>query len=267
MVDLDLYAFARGVESELEKQGGNFSSLMDTHTSDENILPSFEGQRKWRYVQTPEGLRLSDGDRVYSFGLTGFGGDTLRVPRLSDPGLLDFEQGGIGKGTAQIHRSNPDSIYLTLANGRENPTFYLEHSYGKDWKYIPGKKLRKLLTQAEKGETEETPTVPVDPQSLILGAEKTAQLWNGLGGNEMNDYLWKGIEKGKDLLQGAGNHPLLTLGGLGIGALLIDRMRKRKNPNYAMESYRAPDKTRLNNVIAPTLLAGGALVGAGNMLR
>jgi hypothetical protein len=34
----------------------------------ENILPNINSQAKWKYVRTKDGLKLTDGNLVYSFG-------------------------------------------------------------------------------------------------------------------------------------------------------------------------------------------------------
>jgi len=169
-MELDVTAFAQGAWDRLaEKQGG--ANLFDALLN-ENILPTFAGQRKWQYVKTPEGLRLSDGERVYGFGLQDLGGEVGRVPKLDDIPLRDFEQGTGGSGTAQIHRSSPDSIYMTLADGRENPTFRLEHEEGKNWKYIPSKKMLARLNQLKTHKAEapgEVGNPRVDVESLLQG--------------------------------------------------------------------------------------------------
>jgi hypothetical protein len=256
-MNLDLHAFALGVISGLEKSA-EIGSVLGSHMG-ENILPTFEGQRKWKYRETPEGLRLSDGNHVWSFGIHGFGGEVSKVPRIPDVGILDFERGGKG-GTAQVHRSSPDSVYLTLHNGRENPTFYLEHQEGQNWRYIPGKRLRKMLASQPQASS-----IPVDPESLLEGAEKMA-FDMGLGANDMNNLLWKGVGLGKGLLSGAAAHPLLTIGGVLGGGLLLHGLRKRTNPQYRMESMMDPSKEVQNGVALP-LLVGGGLVGIGNSLK
>jgi len=186
-MNLDVEAFAQGAWDRLEeKQAG--ANLLDA-LMNENILPTFAGQRKWQYAQAPEGLRLSDGERVYSFGLSDLGGEVGRVPKLDDIPLRDFEQGTGGVGTAQIHRSSPDSIYLTLANGRENPTFRLEHEEGKNWKYIPSKKMLARLNQLKTHEgnpPSEVGNPRVDAESFLQGGidgVKTAGVGNFLFGD------------------------------------------------------------------------------------
>ena len=239
---LDISAFAQGAWDRLgEKRAGSnlFDALMN-----ENILPSFNGQRKWKYVNAPEGLRLSDGDKVYSFGLRDFSGEVGRVPKLDDIPQHDFEHGTSGSGTAQIHRSSPDSLYLTLADGRENPTFRLEHEEGKNWKYIPSKKMLSRLNQLKTHEGEgpgEVGNPRVDVDSLMRGGLaglKTAGVGNFLFGGGLKtvgDPTRRGLVTDMALysnpvtgaatgLWDAGSHAMKgnwgqAAGALGMGAL------------------------------------------------
>ena len=165
---LDLTQFQMGVEDLLdEKRAG----IIGTNTS-ENILPYLSGQKKWKYVLTSEGLKLSDGDRVYGFGLPNPSiAEMTEVPKLDDVTIRDFEHGKLSGGTAQVHRASPDSIYLTLSDGRLNPTFSLEHSKDKTWKYLPSKKL--ISRKVEKAPSNEIKAV--SPEALLAGAEEAMQ--------------------------------------------------------------------------------------------
>lgn len=188
---LHIDAFALGAHDYLHEKRGA-TSIFDAGAN-ENILPSFQGQRNWRYAQTPEGLRLSDGDKVYSFGVGELGDEVSRVPKLDDIPILDFESGKIGGGTAQVHRASPDSIYLTLADGRGNPTFRLEHEEGKNWKYIPSKKmiarLQQLRSHGDQKGPEHVSTPKVDLASLMQGGVdgvKTAGVGSFLFGDGLS---------------------------------------------------------------------------------
>jgi hypothetical protein len=139
----------------------------------ENILPNIDKQTKWKYVKTKDGLKLSDGNLVYSFGLPAeYPAEDTKVNRLTDDNILNFENDALEKGTAQIHRSSPNNLYLTLANGRLNPTFILSHEQGKDWRYSPSKKFIEKLKNIEKTIPENlNKSVDVDPASLIQAAK------------------------------------------------------------------------------------------------
>jgi hypothetical protein len=171
MTNLNLPAFYLGIQEELQKFAAFDVSSMPLN---ENILPTLSSQAKWKYVRTKDGLKLSDGNLVYSFG--GIPSDLPHedtpVSRLANDNILDFEKDSVGKGTAQIHRSSPDSIYMTLADGSQNPTFMLNHEGGQQWRYSPSKKfvekLKKMREQALSPGAAEN--VSVEPSALIDAA-------------------------------------------------------------------------------------------------
>ena len=272
-MDLDLAAFSLGFSDRLSEKKAHSTNFLD-NAINENILPSIQSQTNWKYVQTPEGLRLSDGNKVYGFGLRDFGGELSRVPKLDDTSILDFENGKLSGGTAQIHRSSPDSIYMTLANGRENPTFVLEHDEGKDWKYLPSKKMIKRLKSVAAPQGEVIPQV--SPEALLSGAQaefKAASVADNLKADsgllgspaQANEMLWNGIQGGKELLQRAHNNPGLVIGGTVLGGLLLNQLRKKVNPAHAQNMADNPRKD-FNRSIGIPLLAGAGIVGLGGLV-
>jgi hypothetical protein len=268
-MDLHLDAFTLGFKDKLSEKKAS-SNFLD-NMANENILPTFSGQKHWKYVKTPEGLRFTDGDKVYGFGLKDYTGETQRIPKLDDIPYLGWDHNKSEGGTLQVHRSSPDSIYMTLANGRENPTFVMEHEEGKNWKYLPNKKMIKRL-ESLKAPIEEV--IPgVDPEALLTGGNetfKTASFSDGTGlfgsAEGANQALWKGINAGKGMLQGMGNHPLLTIGGITLGGLLLNHLRKRLSPAYNQEAANNPGKN-FNNGLALPLLGGAALAGLGAQIK
>jgi hypothetical protein len=166
MQQLNLAAFYLGVSEELEKQAATDMASMPVN---ENILPSIKNQAKWKYVRTSSGLKLTDGNLVYSFaGLpSDLPGEDIKIQRGTDDNLLNFENDAIDKGTAQIHRSSPDNVYMTLANGAMNPTFMLQHESGKNWRYSPSKKFMEKLKRLSNNPEE---SVSIDPSSLLAAA-------------------------------------------------------------------------------------------------
>jgi hypothetical protein len=192
------------------------------------ILPTISNQTKWKYVRTKNGLKLTDGNLVYSFGgmPEEFPAEDTRISRLADDNILDFDKGAINKGTAQIHRASPDNIYMTLANGAHNPTFMLQHEAGKNWRYSPSKKfiqkLKALQQAANISPTHEN--ISVDPAALVDGATDTVKQaienpYLGAGmfdAQSMADTLNNAAGKAGDALSWMGNHPLAT--GLGTYA-------------------------------------------------
>jgi len=136
----------------------------------ENILPNISSQAKWKYAKHKGALKLSDGNLVYSFGMPDhYPAEDARVHRLDDDSILDFDKGALSTGTAQIHRSSPDNVYMTLATGKENPTFMLQHEEGKSWRYSPAKKFLAKLKSfvSPKGKDD---TLPLDSKALMDGA-------------------------------------------------------------------------------------------------
>jgi hypothetical protein len=266
-MDLDLTAFSLGFNDLLNEKKGSFNSYVD-HLANENILPSFTGQKNWKYVVTPEGLRLSDGNHVYGFGLSDFGGELKPVEKLKDINILDFEKAKLHGGTAQIHRSSPHSIYMTLATGKDNPTFVLEHNEGRNWKYLPSKKMMKRLEAFKNQDSQIIPKV--DPEALLRGGEeeiKTAE-FNGVFGTPENaaHLMFGGINNVRGAMGSLAAHPLLTIGGTVLGGMLLNHLRKKLSPEYNQKMQTSPGK-EFNRSIGLPLLAGGALVGLGGLMR
>jgi hypothetical protein len=162
----------------LKKQAFLFSDFSPIATiKQENLLPTINKQTKWRYVKTKDGIKLTDGNNVYTFGVPEkYPEQDSKIPRLEDDNILDFENNSIEKGTAQIHRSSPKSIYVTLANGKLNPTFILSHERDKNWRYTPSKKfIEKLKTIESKMPKDSPKEMQVDPKSLIQAAKDIAK--------------------------------------------------------------------------------------------
>lgn len=202
MTQVYMPAFYLGVVEELQKKAFDVEAM----PVNENILPSLSSQAKWKYVRTKDGLKLSDGNLVYSFG--GFSdqypAEDTRISRTANDSMLDFDKDQVSRGTAQIHRSSPDNIYMTLADGAQNPTFMLQHEGGKNWRYSPSKKFLeklKLLSQPK----EET-TTALDPAALLAGAADTVKEAS-LAAHEM---LHMGVNKAQskgDLFDQATRNP------------------------------------------------------------
>jgi len=183
MVDVYMPAFYLGVAEELEKYA-NTGMSMSAMPVNENILPTITNQTKWKYVRTKDGLKLTDGNLVYSFGglPEQYPAEDAPVTRTDQDNSLNFEHDAISKGTAQIHRAGPDNIYMTLTDGSMDPTFMLQHEKDKQWRYTPAKKflqkLKALQDNAAPSQTEETNTVALDPAALMTGASDTIKTAN-----------------------------------------------------------------------------------------
>jgi len=172
MTEIYLPAFYLGAKEELDKHA---AMQMDSMPVNENILPTISKQTKWRYVRTKDGLKLTDGNLVYSFGglPEEFPAEDARISRHEDDNILNFDKDAVSKGTAQIHRASPDNIYMTLANGAHNPTFMLQHEGGKNWRYSPAKKFMQKLKAMSAAQQSAPETVNVDPAAMLEGAEDT----------------------------------------------------------------------------------------------
>jgi hypothetical protein len=175
MTEINIPAFALGVVEELYKKSFLVKEAYDVNTMplNENIIPTLKGQTKWKYVRTKDGLKLTDGNLVYSFGglPSDYPHDDARVSRLDDDNILNFERDALQKGTAQIHRASPDNIYMTLADGAQNPTFMLQHEEGKNWRYSPSKKfMQKLKAMREALPPTQEENINIEEKALTDGA-------------------------------------------------------------------------------------------------
>ena len=281
----------KGVQNQTQPQPGQDVSKiafdLDNMPSNENILPNISNQSKWKYVRTKDGLRLSDGNLVYNFGgfPDEFPGEDLKVNRLKDDNILDFEKDSIGKGTAQIHRSSPDNIYMTLADGAKNPTFMLQHEEGQNWRYSPSKKfLEKLKAMQSKVSPEssrtETPAASheyenatlLDPESLFKGAEDfykkafdpthpTLDLDSNDLANIIKTVGYGGAALGQGFVNTAKEHPIATgaaLYGLTSG---VSALRDMVSPERKLEREADP-RAKLKHMLGNVAIAGVPTIAA-----
>jgi hypothetical protein len=235
MIELHLPAFYLGVREELEKHAGTDMLSMPVN---ENILPRIDRQTKWKYVRTKDGLKLTDGNLVYSFGgmPEDYPSEDARIQRGLDDNLLNFENDAVAKGTAQIHRASPDNVYMTLADGAHNPTFMLQHEGGQNWRYSPSKKfVQKLKAISDK--SKENETLSVDPESLLAGARDEVNKTAELDASSAADMLNSGAGMVKDFIANhiadEAAHPIK---GLATGYLLhkgVEAARDHFSPGRA----------------------------------
>lgn len=271
-------AFYLGVQEELEKA----ARLLEKEAVDlnsmpvnENILPSLSGQAKWKYVRTKDGLKLSDGNLVYGFGglPEEYPSEDARVSRSEIDNILDFEKDSIGKGTAQIHRSSPDNVYMTLADGKHNPTFMLQHEEGKNWRYSPSKKfVAKLKAMQERvkpemgdltesSEVEQPSTSVINTTSLMEGADNHLKQAFEMDADSASESL-------KSLLHGAGNlgqsfidshaaMPVTSLVGGYAASKGVSKLLDNINPDRVSDRAMNPDKRTSHEIwsAAPAALA------------
>lgn len=262
MLEINIPAFALGVAEELEKKSFLEKYAFDVSSMplNENIIPTLKGQTKWKYVRTKDGLRLSDGNLVYSFG--GFPdeypSEDSRISRTTDDNILNFENDALQKGTAQIHRASPDNIYMTLADGLKNPTFMLQHEEGKNWRYSPSKKFLKKLKAIQETLPQNQPeNIMIDPSALADGAAE--QLKTAFEMDLINPYVPEGMLDATDIknmvvnakdstrdffaghIKEHAHKPITSLLKSEVyGALLLDPLRKllgmKKKPKPGFDS-------------------------------
>lgn len=236
MTELYLPAFYLGAIEELDKRA---SMQMDSMPVNENILPTISKQTKWKYVRTKDGLKLTDGNLVYGFGglPEEFPAEDTRISRHDDDNILNFDKDAVSSGTAQIHRASPDNIYMTLANGGQNPTFMLQHEGGKNWRYSPAKKFLQKL-KALSATQAQPEFLSVDPAAMIEGGQDAIKqaglgsVFPAIGAGDFNadsaaaglNTLGQGL---KHVGQWMGNHPIASgLGMYGAARTLVPKFRR-----------------------------------------
>jgi hypothetical protein len=275
-------AFCLGVQEELEKAARSLEKAavdLSSMPVNENILPNLSGQAKWKYVRTKDGLKLSDGNLVYGFGglPEEFPGEDARVSRNTDDNILDFEKDALGKGTAQIHRASPDNIYMTLADGKQNPTFMLQHEEGKNWRYSPSKKfVEKLKAMQERMKPEmgdlsesadtESPASVINTTSLTEGASDHLKQAFEMDADSASDAL-------KSLIHNVGNfgetfvntHAALPVTSM-VGGYALNRglshIRDKISPERVQERMMHPQQhmqEQMRAIALPALTTLGSM--------
>jgi hypothetical protein len=292
----------RPKRSKKEKKEKKASTDINSMPVNENILPNIDRQAKWKYVRTKDGLKLTDGNLVYSFG--GFPeeypAEDTRISRITDDNILNFENEAISKGTAQIHRSSPDNIYMTLATGGDNPTFMLQHEGGQNWRYSPSKKflaklkaMQSLRKQEEpqqplNQEQQEIPDTPasmtdsvlIDPMSLTSGAVDSIKqafdmsIGEGLfnSSTEAAEAINSGLAGignfGKNLITDAAEKPFTSIAKSLMLGKAISAIRDKINPSRVDDRMmrRMTQRGRTDGLIWPLVgaatpvLAGSAIM-------
>jgi hypothetical protein len=252
--------------------------------NNENILPNISSQAKWKYVRTKDGLKLSDGNHVYSFGglPEELPVEDTRLSRLKDDNILNFENDALSKGTAQIHRSSPDNIYLTLATGADNPTFMLQHEGEQNWRYSPSKKfIEKLKRIKNSMPADVSENVHVDPNAVLDAAQspvttKTADLRNMV----RNPYVGRGILDSTGLknmfgkayngiggaikgsIQGVANNPVSSAAGYYGLSQLVRKAKDIINPDRVIERSMKTPVERAREYINPAIAGTLGVLGA-----
>lgn len=140
-MDLYLDEFMRGIKETmaLHKQGESIFEM-----GGGNLFPTMGKQQMWQFSKAPGHIHFSDGMKSYSFKHEGeLNEDDLDLEKIPDVPLPDLFKDSTSKGKAQVHRSDPGSIYFTLQEGTRNPTYTFKHTGGQKWKAIAKKRKAK----------------------------------------------------------------------------------------------------------------------------
>ena len=280
-MNLYLKKFAEGAKEAIEEYK-NEPSVFDIKGG--NLFPHHTSQKMWQFSKGDGQIHFYDGNATYSFkgDLNPEGQSVLE--KTPDVPLPDMYVNHKSKGKAQVHRSDPGSIYFTLQEGKENPTFTFRHSSGSKWVAIP--KPRKAKKQME--EEAYVPNINLEHVKEGMEAEIINFLKEGEGEPQgfFNHPLGSALQGMANLpataalapgrLMGSENQVgldgmpteslgrsaalsgIMGLGGAGLGAAY--HYGKRHLYNTPEENAREDENpnTLQNRMIAPALALGGA---------
>lgn len=238
--------FRQGFRSVL-KAGNDQSEQQPLPTSVFNantgsIFPEIGTQTKWKYARGNGRLQLHDGNSIHQFSYGEGEKDDQDYPmtKIEDVSYFDFGKDMEATGTAQVHRSNPGHIYVTLHDGKNNPTLNIKHVNETSWRASP--KIKKKQADLDKSlfTRELNKTAIID--SLVKGFHHGA------------NYLSDGIAS-------IGKNPLASAGvGLGLGATYD--LGRRAFYNSDEENEQETGGQRLSRYMIPSLglgLTGGLM--------
>ena len=134
--------FIEGLQEGFKKES---SDVFSSSPNNASLFPTLNSQSKWKFSRGDKFLRLHDGQKVYAFSFpSGISHDEeFHALREPDHEPTKFEEGSTSKGLAQVHRADPGSIYFTLQEGKQNPTFTLKHTGENNWRGVPKKRKAK----------------------------------------------------------------------------------------------------------------------------
>lgn len=258
--------FAEGVMEmiELHKQGNNVFEM-----GGGNLLPYNTSQKTWQFSRKGDVIHLTDGVNAYSFK-GNLGDEDTELERLTDTSIHDIFNDIESKGKAQVHRSDPGSIYFTLQEGKANPTYTFRHVGDSKWKAIPKARKKKLQVigtvpaelAALTNVTQEPALNPmtVTPYSINMDQVKQGMLAELENIKKEADGEPQGFFKNLDLVAGR------AVTGLGNTLAKLPLLPARIGG--AVTSY--GDKTKditepAGKAFGNALLAGGVGAGIGGL--
>lgn len=266
--------FMEGAQSVLEKKADVFSI-----PSNSSIFPTATSQSKWKFSKGDNFIRLHDGQKVYSFNLpTGLSTEEdFELHQQPDHDPAKFEEGATSKGLAQVHRSDPGSVYFTLQEGTSNPTYTFKHVQENKWKGTPKKRK-------QKEEVIQNVDIPAIQQGVKEAFDnyfkkkvKTATVGDWMAHNL--GHAANGVQRIAQLPGelayriGGENHPLLGalgLGGLvGLGALGVDQAKRKwyNTPEENADEDMEGSSRYLKYIGAPAAIAGAAGLGLNSLFK
>ena len=222
------------------------SNVFNAHIG--SIFPTTTTQSKWQYARGPGKLQLHDGNTIHQFSFeTENHEHDFPALKTEDVSYFDFGKGLDAKGVAQVHKSDPGHIYVTLHDGKTNPTYSLKHLSEHNWRATP---------KVKKQKKSEDLSIDLDIEAFSKGlTDKLAVM----------DTLFKGLHHGANMLVDGvarlGESPLASAGiGLGLGAAYD--LGKRTFYNSEEENAQETGTERAMRYAVPSLglgLAGGAM--------
>lgn len=247
-MNLYLSEFKEGFQEQviLYKQG---ESIFDMGSGP--LFPYRNTQSTWQFHKKDGKLLLNDGMNSYCFDFPGNVQDEHNVTRHTDINKDEFLNGGV-KGKAQVHRSDPGSIYFTLQEGYQNPTYTLRHTSKDQWRVSP-KKVKK--------KDQPSTSIPIpDNSPAKLGFELGFLKSSGI-----DQFLGQGLENGLNLGQHTamlpGEHPLLYgAAAAGLGGLYHGVKRNLYNTK---EENEEEDQNNPHALLKRTLIPGLGVAGLG----
>lgn len=237
-MDLYIEDFLSGIYETLHTKYATDFSVFENNTA---IFPTHESQVRWQYAHDKDNLYLHDGASVHVFDFSNKQ-EQEAFPSIkhTDSNFSEFNK--LNKKSAQVHRSNPSMLYITLHDGTTNPTYTFRHEAENSWRIIP-KSKKETVTKINK-------------QAFFDGlTDKQAEYY-------LLDTLLKNIDYGgRKLLNGAmlpGTN-IQNAVGIGLGAGALYDLAKRNIYNTAEENEAETLPTRAARYIIPA--AGLGLLG------
>ena len=238
--------FIKGVNDQITKHANEGGSIFEITGS---IFPTIANQSKWQFAKSGDELHLHDGNNGYYFKMPeGEKEHDFPLHKIEKDTTHSFGSEATHRGTVQVHKADPGSIYFTLQDGLKNPTYTFKHITGNKWRAIP--KVKTLHAPTE-----------IDKEAFIKAAFDANQ--QGWAGKALSGIINGADAAGRGVIRGTmalGHNPLLYAGAGLAGGALYD-VGKRTLYNSKEENEEETLGDRLKRYIVPS--AGLGLIGAG----